>query len=75
MLTADELKKGQDKLDTCSFRSLSQEKRIFKPCCSQKQSIEGYHCLAHDLFPIKAEYCFFCTKFKEKITTEQTNSL
>lgn len=53
---------GKEKMNTCINRSTEKESRAVKTCCGQKL-IEGYACIAANVFPTSPAKCAGCALF------------
>ena len=60
---------GNEKFDTCKFRSEYEESRFIKTChCVENSTIEmvGFVCDEANIFPVHAGVCQYCKFYKRK---------
>lgn len=57
---------GQEKLETCQFRSAETFQRRVRICCNNFQEISGFDCSIREIFPVNSDHCNNCKVFKAK---------
>lgn len=58
-------KSGQEKFDTCSYRSDTEVIEVKRSCCSSKE-IKGFKCNKFDIIPVRPEQCVACGDYIAK---------
>ena len=59
-------KNGQEKFDSCQFRSPTRVKGPIKICCGRTREVNEYACEKLKVFPLQADKCTECNEYITK---------
>ena len=64
---SEEINIGQEKFDSCKYRSTTMEEVGEFSCCSADTLHMAWVCFRRDIEDLEPSYCENCTFYKEKI--------